>query len=358
MNLTVLLIAAYLPLPIILFMILRSGSFGKGSIGTMLKLFFFGVAAAVPAFLMEAGCLLVINILLGLFPDGAFGGNMPIVSAVLRYFIAAALIEEGWKLFVLHASTWKQMIMENIPDGIAASALVGTGFSAVMYGAWQAAYYVVPADMDAVRRAMPDFLGAGPVIAFLFALLYIFSHFGFSGIMGAFYGIAKGSEQKEHGKRAGFMLFVSGLLPIFLHGFCMTLIGYGISEEKTLWVVIGLALEVILALLMVMMLSRASDADGNDTSFGTENQPVDFADSEEFADFAEAAGNPDGTEAVEAADPADSYGEQDAALSYGTEAPAGNQDAAFSYESADPAADQNAALSSEAADPGNRGDMF
>ena len=44
MNLTILLIAAYLPLPLLLFMILRSGSFGKGSIGTMLKLFFLGVA--------------------------------------------------------------------------------------------------------------------------------------------------------------------------------------------------------------------------------------------------------------------------------------------------------------------------
>ena len=69
MNLTVLLIAAFLPLPVLLFMILRSGSFGKGSIGTMLKLFFLGVASAVPAFLMEAGCLLVISVFLGLFPD-------------------------------------------------------------------------------------------------------------------------------------------------------------------------------------------------------------------------------------------------------------------------------------------------
>ncbi|MBR7190382.1 MAG: PrsW family intramembrane metalloprotease, partial [Oscillospiraceae bacterium] len=167
MNLTVLLIAAFLPLPVLLFMILRSGSFGKGSIGTMLKLFFLGVASAVPAFLMEAGCLLVISVFLGLFPDDAFGGNLPVVSAVLRCFIAAALIEEGWKLFVLRASTWKQMIMENITDGIAASALVGTGFSAVMYGAWQAAYYVIPAHMEILREALPEFLGAGAVTSFL-----------------------------------------------------------------------------------------------------------------------------------------------------------------------------------------------
>ena len=245
MNLTVLLIAAFLPLPVLLFMILRSGSFGKGSIGTMLKLFFLGVASAVPAFLMEAGCLLVISVFLGLFPDDAFGGNLPVVSAVLRCFIAAALIEEGWKLFVLRASTWKQMIMENITDGIAASALVGTGFSAVMYGAWQAAYYVIPAHMEILREALPEFLGAGAVTSFLVALLYIFSHFGYSGIMGAFYGIAKGSEQKEHGKRAGFMFFFSGLLPILLHGFCAALSGYGIAEGKPVWVAVGLALEAV-----------------------------------------------------------------------------------------------------------------
>lgn len=295
MNLTVLLIAAFLPLPVLLFMILRSGSFGKGSIGTMLKLFFLGVASAVPAFLMEAGCLLVISVFLGLFPDDAFGGNLPVVSAVLRCFIAAALIEEGWKLFVLRASTWKQMIMENITDGIAASALVGTGFSAVMYGAWQAAYYVIPAHMEILREALPEFLGAGAVTSFLVALLYIFSHFGYSGIMGAFYGIAKGSEQKEHGKRAGFMFFFSGLLPILLHGFCAALSGYGIAEGKPVWVAVGLALEAVLALLMAAMLGRASDAVSEDFYSAAENQPVDFADSEEFASFAESQGNGDQT---------------------------------------------------------------
>ena len=293
MNLTVLLIAAFLPLPVMLFMILRSGSFGKGSIGAMLKLFFMGVASAVPAFLMEAGCLLVINVLLSLFPDNAFGGNLPIVSAVLRCFIAVALIEEGWKLFVLRTSTWKQMIMENITDGIAASALAGTGFSAVMYCAWQAAYYVVPADMKIVREAMPEYLGAGAVTAFIVALLYIFSHFGYSGVMGAFYGIAKGSEQKEHNRRAGFMFFFSGLLPILLHGFCAALTGYGIAAEKIIWIAIGLAMESIPALLMASMLGRASDAVGEDIYSTSEEQPVDFADSEEFAAFAESEGSVD-----------------------------------------------------------------
>lgn len=296
MDLTVLLISAYLPLPIVMFMILRSGAFGKGSIGTMLKLFFLGVAAAVPAFLMEAACLLVIKILLGLFPDNAFGGNLLLVCAIVRYFAAVALIEEGWKLFVLRSSTWKQMIMETITDGVAASALVGSGFSAVMYGAWIAAFYVVPADMEVLRDTMPDYLGAGAVTAFLFALLYILSHFGYSGLMGAFYGIAKNSEQKEHGKRAGFLLFVSFLLPFLLHGFCAALSGYGVAAGKMYWVLVGLALELILALIMISMLSRASDAVGEDVYSGREDKPVDFADSEEFASFAEEAGNAEDAE--------------------------------------------------------------
>ena len=296
MDLTVLLISAYLPLPIVVFMILRSRAFGKGSIGTMLKLFFLGVAAAVPAFLMEAACLLVIKILLGLFPDNAFGGNLLLVRAIVRYFIGVALIEEGWKHFVLRSSTWKQMIMETITDGVAASALVGSGFSAVMYGAWIAAFYVIPADMEVLRDTMPDYLGAGAVTAFLFALLYILSHFGYSGLMGAFYGIAKNSEQKEHGKRAGFMLFVSYLLPFLLHGFCAAVSGYGVAAGKMYWVLVGLAMEVIPALLMISMLSNASDAVSEDVFSGREDQTVDFADSEEFASFAEEAGN---TEAAE-----------------------------------------------------------
>lgn len=318
MDLTVLLISAYLPLPILMFMILRSGAFGKGSIGTMLKLFFLGVAAAVPAFLMEAACLLVIKILMGLFPDDAFGGHLLLVRAIVRYFIAVALIEEGWKHFVLRSSTWKQMIMETITDGVAASALVGSGFSAVMYGAWIAAFYVVPADMEVLRDTMPDYLGAGAVTAFLFALFYILSHFGYSGLMGAFYGIAKNSEQKEHGKRAGFMLIVSYLLPFLLHGFFAALIGYGAAAGKLYWVLIGLALEVILALLMISMLSRASDAVSEDVFSGREDQPVDFADSEEFASFAEEAGKAENAEENTGNDTEASAGEatEDAAEAY------------------------------------------
>ena len=52
MSPVILLIAAYLPILVVLFMVLRSGSFGKGSVGTLLKLFFLGAGAAVLAFLM------------------------------------------------------------------------------------------------------------------------------------------------------------------------------------------------------------------------------------------------------------------------------------------------------------------
>lgn len=314
MNLTILLIAAYLPLPLLLFVILRSGSFGKGSIGTMLKLFFLGVASAVPAFLMEAALLLVLRIVLGLFPADAFGGHMPVLAAILRAFIAVALIEEGWKAFVLRASTWKQMIMENITDGIAASALVGVGFSAVIYGAWLAAWYVVPADMGVLREAMPEYLGAGMVTSFLFGLLNILAHFGYSGLMGAFYGIAKNSEQKDHGRRAGFLLFVSFMLAFLMHGFCASLSGYGAGADKMIWVLIGLALEVILALLMASMLSRAYDAGSVDTynSYSSsEHPPVDFSDSEEFASFAESAAEEDGDRDQEPEQDMDWQDEQD-----------------------------------------------
>ena len=293
MNLTVLLIAVYLPLPVVLFMILRSGSFGKGSIGTMMKLFFLGVLSAVPAFLMEAGGLFVMSVFMRLFPDQSFGGNLPVISALLRYLVVVALIEEGWKHFVLRVSTWKQMTMETVADGVAASALVGTGFSAVMYGAWLAAFYMVPADMEVLRNAMPDFLMAGTVTSFLFAILFVFSHFGFSGFMGAIYGLAKNSEQKDHAKRAGFMLFISCLLPVMVHGLCAGLIGYGIAKEKLIWFGVGLALQVLLAILMAAALSNASDAAGAVPQYGYEDKPVDFADSEEFASFAESSGTVD-----------------------------------------------------------------
>lgn len=291
MNLTVLLIAAYLPLLPVLLLILRSRSFGRGSVGTFLKLFFLGAAAAVPAFLMEAGASLAVLILLEIFPENAFGGNLAMVSAFLRYLLAAALIEEGWKHFVLRTSTWKQMTMETVSDGAAAAAVVGAGFSAVMYAAWQAGNSIVPAEMDVLHRALPDFLRAGAVSSFLFALLFVPSHFGFSGFMGALYGVAKRSEQKNHGGRAGFMLVVSYLLPVIVHGICAAMIGYGIMEDKLLFLTLGFVSEALLALLIMGALASAREdslyADSMDL---LPPAPVDFADSEEFADFAEAGG--------------------------------------------------------------------
>lgn len=292
MNLAVLLIAAYLPLIPVMYLVIRSGAFGKGSVGTLIKLFFLGVAVAVPAFLMEAGLLLAVTVLLHLVRGGALSGGFLLFSCILRYVLATALVEELCKLFVLRAATWKQMTMEKISDGTAAAAVVGAGFSAVMILVWLAAWRVVPEDMAALRNAMPDYLRAGAVIAFLFALLYIPSHFGYSGFMGSLYGVAKGSEQKNHGGRAGFMLFVSFMMPFLVHSLCIVLIGYGIAAESLVWTVLGLIAEAILAAGVMMSLSGAKSGGGfleEEADAG-----VDFADSEEFADFAEAAGEGEG----------------------------------------------------------------
>lgn len=292
MNVAVLLIAAYLMLIPVLYLVIRSGAFGKGSGGTLLKLFFLGAAVAVPAFLMEAGLLLLVTVVLRLLRDGQFTGGFLLVSCILRYVLATALVEELCKLFVLRSVTWKQMTMEKITDGTAASAVVGAGFSAVMILAWLAAWSLVPEDMASLRNAMPDFLRAGAVISFLFALLYIPSHFGYSGFMGSLYGVAKGSEQKNHGGRAGFMLFVSFMMPFLVHSACMVMIGYGIAGESLLWIILGLAAEVLLAAAVMKTLSGAK-REGKLLEEEADTG-VDFADSEEFADFAEAAGAEEG----------------------------------------------------------------
>ena len=290
MNLAILLIAAWVPLLPLLTILLRSGSFGRGSVGTLFKLFFLGVAAAVPAFLMEAGALFSLQVLLGVLPGTVFAGKTLLVFSILRYLLVVALIEESWKHFVLRATTWKQMTMDSAADGIAAAGIVSAGFAAVLYGFWQLAFLLVSSDMEAVRASMPDYLRAGSVTAFLFALLFVFGHFGYSGFMGALYGIAKGSEQKAHGRRAGFMLFVSWLLSVLTHGVCAVLIGYGIAAESLLWLVLGFMGQTVLSLIMTSALSSASDARRVDSGGTEENLPVDFADSEEFAEFAESGG--------------------------------------------------------------------
>lgn len=291
MNRTVLMITAFLPLIPMMAVTLRSGAFGRGSVGMLFRLFFLGVISAVPAFLMEAGCMLAVSVAMRIFPAA---GNFVQIRTLLRYVLAAALIEEGWKHFVLRSSTWDKMIMETVADGIAASAVVGIGFSAVIYAAWQVSDLLIPADMEVLRAAMPEFLHAGAVASFLFALLFIPSHFGYSGLMGALYGLAKGSEQKEHGIRAKLMLFISFLVPVTAHGAFSASLGYGIGENKILWMGLGFLGEALCALIVGMAMGAARD-DMLADRYGVggeeeEMEDVDFADSEEFAEFAEAAG--------------------------------------------------------------------
>ena len=338
MNLAVLLIAAYLPLIPVMYLVIRSGAFGKGSVGTLIKLFFLGVAVAVPAFLMEAGLLLAVTVLLHLVRGSALSGGFLLFSCILRYVLATALVEELCKLFVLRAATWKQMTMEKISDGTAAAAVVGTGFSAVMILVWLAAWRVVPEDMAALRSAMPDYLRAGAVVAFLFALLYIPSHFGYSGFMGSLYGVAKGSEQKNHGGRAGFMLFVSFMMPFLVHSLCIVLIGYGIAAESLVWTLLGLIAEAILAAGVMMSLSGAKSGGGfleEEADAG-----VDFADSEEFADFAEAAGAEEGHLITAGGDPTDTDGDPTGAAGAGVD-PAGGDGGATGADG-DPTCTENA----------------
>ncbi len=291
MNLTIILIAAYLPLFPLLFLILRSRSFGKGSRRIFFKLLFLGLLAAVPAFLMAAGGLGAAAVIFRLFPENAEGRQAAMFSVLLRYVLAGALIEEAWKHFILRISTWKQMTMETVGDGIAAAAVVGTAFSAVLYLAWQAAYHVLPPDLEILRSAMPDFLSAGPVASFIHALLFIPSHFGYAGLMGVLYGFAKGSEQKKHAGRAGFMLTVSFLLAVLVHGVIESLVGYGFVTGQKLWLILGFAAEALLAFLMASALVAVRDS-SLEAALGQDEPepPVEFADSEEFADFAEAEG--------------------------------------------------------------------
>lgn len=294
MNLTIILIAAFLPLFPLLFLILRSRSFGKGSRRIFFKLLFLGILAAVPAFLMSVGGLGAAAVIFRLFPEDAAGNEGVLISVLMRYVLAGALIEEAWKHFILRVSTWKQMTMETVGDGIAAAAVVGTAFSAMLYVAWQAAYHVLPPDLEILRRAMPDFLSAGAVAAFLHALLFIPSHFGYAGLMGALYGFAKGSEQKQHSRRAGFMLTVSFLLTVLVHGVIESLTGYGFVTGQKLWLILGFAAEGLLAFIVASALVAVRDSSLEAALGQNEPEtPVDFADSEEFADFAEAEGNPD-----------------------------------------------------------------
>lgn len=193
---TILLIAALLPAVLLMIRVYRLDRIEKEPNSLLVKLFLFGALSAVPASLAE---LFLIPLLKRLIPDhGLF-------FLAVQNFLIVALTEEICKRFPVRRLVWNHPAFDYRFD-----AVVYCVFSALGFAALENIGYVM---QFGLRTALAR------------AVLSVPGHFFFAVGMGICLGTAKQAEAGGQTARRSFMLILSLILPVALHGFwdfCLT----------------------------------------------------------------------------------------------------------------------------------------
>jgi RsiW-degrading membrane proteinase PrsW (M82 family) len=183
------IIAALLPAYFLLRYIYRHDAVEKEPPGLLLKLFVFGILAAIPAGIFEY----MGEDLLKKYIDA----SSPLYSVTLA-FLVVAVVEEGVKYMFLKLSTWNNPNFNYRFDGVVYAVFVSVGFAAIENIMYIFSY--------------------GLSVALPRALLAVPAHMGFAVFMGAFYGSAQVCRSQGRDAAMRRYLFLSYLLPVFLHG--------------------------------------------------------------------------------------------------------------------------------------------
>jgi RsiW-degrading membrane proteinase PrsW (M82 family) len=149
------------------------------------KVFAIGVAAIIPAILIE---LLLMRIF-------GFTQGSPFLFAFLRAFVVAALTEELLKLLVVKFYCFKQEAFDEVMDGIVYTIVASLGFACL-----ENVMYV---------------MGRGVMVAVLRAFTAVPMHAFVSGIMGYYIGRARFAESP--GQRNN-LIFKGLAIAVLLHG--------------------------------------------------------------------------------------------------------------------------------------------
>lgn len=222
------ILSALLPAYFLLRYIYKHDTVEKEPPRLLLKLFFLGILAAIPAcFLEYFGEDLLKNYI---------DTNIPLYSIVMA-FLVVAVIEEGVKYLVLKLSTWNNLNFNYRFDGVVYAVFVSLGFATIENVLYVFSY--------------------GLSVALPRALLAVPAHMGFAVFMGAFYGSARVCRAQG---RIGFMhgyLFLSYLIPVFLHGLydaCAML-------HTTFTVIFFYAFVIIMYVIVIRRIKREAQRD-------------------------------------------------------------------------------------------------
>lgn len=180
---SIILIAALLPVVLLMFYIYKRDTFQKEPWPLLLKAFGFGVLAALLDMLVASALSFVIP-----KPDDSLMGD-----AFYNAFVCAAIPEELCKLLMLYLCIWKNPYFDEYYDGLEYAAFVGLGFAGI-----ENVMYILQGGLGLA-------VGRG-----IFAVP---AHFFFAIFMGYFFALAR----FRYNKRRGY-LFLAYIIPVILHG--------------------------------------------------------------------------------------------------------------------------------------------
>ena len=214
----IMLIAALLPVMVLLFMVYQADRVEHEPAGLLFRLLLWGAFMGFPASLLET---LLGNVI---YNACASAGTSQLVYQMLENVIGIALVEEGLKYAVVRWRTWRNPAFNFRFDGIVYCVFASLGFAAlenVLYG------FSFGFTTLAVR-----------------AITSIPGHAVFGVMMGYYYGRAK--KYHDYGNMAGAREFgrKALIIPVLFHGFYDLALSLNSAAMAGLWLIAIIAADV------------------------------------------------------------------------------------------------------------------
>lgn len=180
-----LLLLAVLPVVVLSWVVYRQDKYEKEPLGKLLKAFFAGALAIIPAIMLEQVA-------------AVFTPAIPAVSGLFQGYVVAGCCEELSKLALLALAVWKSREFNEYFDGIVYACFASLGFAC-----FENIGYVFSQDI----------LAEALQVGSMRALLSVPGHFLFGVMMGYYFALAKFDPQHRAGN-----LFKAFLVPMLMHG--------------------------------------------------------------------------------------------------------------------------------------------
>ena len=224
-----LIAAAVVPAVWLMIKVYRADRLEKEPTGLLLSLLALGVFSTTLASLTEQ---------LGDIALSWFYPEDTLPYDLIMYFVIVAFSEEGFKYLLLKLRTWRSPHFDCQFDGVVYAVFVSLGFAlfenigyVLMYG-----------------------LGA----ALMRAITAVPGHASFGVFMGAYYGMARRSENLGRHGLSVFFRVLAVLIPTLIHGM-YDYIAVTVTEEVSTSFIVFVIVVFVLAFVLIRQLSRRDE---------------------------------------------------------------------------------------------------